>query len=307
MKTERLLEIVLYLLNHETVTARKLADKFHVSVRTIQRDMDNLSLSGIPLRSDLGSRGGYSIDPDYKIKNQFLKPEEFSLIVMALKSLETAYENSRLESVLNKYRSFDETNKSSVSLDYSVTKENGNVQFSNKILEEAISHSLQVQFDYRNSEGTASHKVVCPLALRYKWYAWYLFAFDTAKKEYRTYKVARIKNPVKTEIRFQGHDDVEKRLLASEQEYLKTCAAIEVWCSSGSVDVLEEYFPEEKKEKLADGNWIMHLHVPPSEKLWQALLLNLGDQIKILKPESYREQLIRTAISFLSNYDIHVS
>ena len=307
MKTERLLEIVLFLLNHETVPAKQLADKLGVSVRTIQRDMDSLSLAGIPLRADLGSRGGYSIDPDYKIKNQFLKPEDFSLIVMALKSLNSAYENIRLESVLNKYRSFGGTNEPSVFLDYSVTKENGSVQSSNKILEEAISRSLQVQFDYRNSAGAVSRKTVCPLALRYKWYAWYLFAFDTAKKEYRTYKVARIKNPVMTEIRFQGHDGVEKRLLASEQEYLETCEAIEVWCSGGSADALEEYFPGEKKEKLEDGSWIMHLHVPPNEKLWQALLLSLGDQVKILEPTSYREQLIRTAISFLSNYDIHVS
>lgn len=307
MKTERLLEIVLYLLNHETVTAKQLADKLDVSVRTIQRDMDNLSLAGIPLRSDVGSRGGYSIDPNYKVKNQFLKPEDFSLIVMALKSLNSAYENSRLESVLNKYRSFGETNGPSIFLDYSVTKENSSVQSSNKIFGEAISRSLQVQFDYRNLSGAASRKTVCPLALRYKWYAWYLFAFDTVKKEYRTYKVARIKNPAMTEIRFEGHDDVEKRLLASEQEYLKTCETIEVWCSGSSADALEEYFPEEKKEKLADGSWIMHLHVPPGEKLWQALLLGMGDQVKILEPASYREQLIRTAISFLSNYDIHVS
>lgn len=307
MKTERLLEIVLYLLNRETVTARQLADKLGVSVRTIQRDMDDLSLAGIPLRSDLGSRGGYSIDPTYKIKNQFLKPEDFSLIVMALKSLDTAYENGRLESVLNKYRTVGGVNGPSVFLDYSVTKENGSVQTSNKILEDAISRSMQVQFGYRNSVGTASRKTVCPLALRYKWYAWYLFAFDPEKNDYRTYKVARIKNLVVTEIRFESHDDVEKRLLASEREYLKTCETIEVWCSGGSTDELEEYFPEEKKEKLADGNCIMHLHVPPGEKLWQALLLGMGDQVKILKPESYREQLIRTAISFLSNYDIHVS
>jgi predicted DNA-binding transcriptional regulator YafY len=307
MKTERLLEIVLYLLNHETVPARQLADKFHVSVRTIQRDMDNLSLAGIPLRSDVGSRGGYSIDPSYKIRNQFLKPEDFSLIVMALKSLDSAYENSRLESVLEKYRSFEGTNGPSVFLDYSVTKENSGVQVSNKILEEAISRSLQVQFDYRSSAGAASRKTVCPLALRYKWYAWYLFAFDAAKKDYRTYKVARIKNPVMTEIRFEGYDDVQKRLLFSEKDYLKTCETIEVWCSGDSVDAFEEYFPGEKKEKRADGSWIMHLHVPPNEKLWQALLLSLGDQVKILEPASYREQLIRTALSFLSNYDIHVS
>lgn len=307
MKTDRLLEIIIYLLNHESVTAKQLADKFNVSIRTIQRDMNNISLAGIPLLSVVGSQGGYLIAPDYKIRNQFINKEDFTLIVMALKSLNTAYDNSQLEIIMNKYKSLSEAGAPNVFLDYSVTKENANVLLSNKKIEDAISASVQIRFDYRNSQGSASSKIVCPLALRFKWYAWYLFAYDPSKNDYRTYKVARTSNIAITDIRFQKHDNIEKTLLASEEKYLQTCENIEVWCRYDAATALEEYFPGEKKERLEDDNYILHLRVPPNEKLWQALLLSMGDSVKILKPEYYKNQLIRTAVGFLANYDIHMS
>lgn len=105
MKIDRLLEIVIYLLNHDCVTARQLAERFGVSVRTIQRDMDSISLAGIPLTATTGNTGGYSIAPSYRVRNHFVKREDFSIILMALQSLQTGYENSRLEGILEKYLS----------------------------------------------------------------------------------------------------------------------------------------------------------------------------------------------------------
>lgn len=52
MKIDRLLKIVIYLLNHENVSARDLAERLHVSVRTIQRDMVSIAEAGIPVYSN---------------------------------------------------------------------------------------------------------------------------------------------------------------------------------------------------------------------------------------------------------------
>ena len=43
MKVDRLLELMIYLINHDIVPASHLAEHFHVSVRTIQRDIDSIS------------------------------------------------------------------------------------------------------------------------------------------------------------------------------------------------------------------------------------------------------------------------
>lgn len=61
MKTDRLLSIVIYLLNHDTVSAKKLVERFEVSKRTIFRDTEQISLAGIPIKSTPGVNGGYSI------------------------------------------------------------------------------------------------------------------------------------------------------------------------------------------------------------------------------------------------------
>jgi predicted DNA-binding transcriptional regulator YafY len=49
MKLNRLLEITTILLNRKTVTASELAERFEVSVRTIYRDIEALSASGVPV------------------------------------------------------------------------------------------------------------------------------------------------------------------------------------------------------------------------------------------------------------------
>ena len=51
MKIDRLLSIIVYLLNRDLVSAKKLAERFDVSVRTIQRDMETIDLAGIPIIS----------------------------------------------------------------------------------------------------------------------------------------------------------------------------------------------------------------------------------------------------------------
>ncbi len=304
MKIDRLLQIVICLLNSNSVTAKQLAGRFKVSVRTIQRDMDSISLAGIPLTANSGSQGGYSLLSEYKLQNQFVKKEDFNIIIMALKSLSTSYKSGQLEGILDKYLALSDASAPSVYLDYGVTREDTRVQQLNRVLEQAVSAFHEITFTYRNVHGTLSDRRAQPLALRFKWYAWYLFAYDVGKKDYRTFKVARMDSLVMTEAAFTPPKDVKGLLEEQEREYLKTCVDIEVWCHQRDIVALEEYFPEEKNELLPGGHFIMHLHVPPNERLWQALLLSLGDSVKILSPEGYRNSLIETAQKFLSNYDI---
>lgn len=51
MKTDRILGIIIYLMNHDNVSASYLAERFHVSIRTIQRDMISISAIGVPIYS----------------------------------------------------------------------------------------------------------------------------------------------------------------------------------------------------------------------------------------------------------------
>ena len=306
MKLERILEIIIYLLNHEKVSAKYLAEYFDVSVRTIQRDMVSIAEAGIPVYTLSGRYGGYAVLENYKIKNINIKNSEQQIIISALESLATSYTNDKLNSLIEKYNAIiEKEGGQKVFWDFSVTKENKKVQDSNMLLEKAIGGKNYTVFDYRNSEGKTSHVCTEPLAIHYKWYAWYLFAYLKETKEYRTFKVARMQNLViSKEKSFIKHGDIQQKMKEAELAYYKTCIDIEIIFSEKEIPLIEEYFPDSVIEKLSSKKCKTHIHVPAKERLWKALLLSFGDAVTVVSPKDYKEELIKTAGTFLSNYDI---
>lgn len=306
MKVDRILEIIIYLMNHENVSARTLAERFHVSVRTIQRDMVSISVIGIPVYSTGGKSGGYSILPAYKMKNTDIRSDEQQMIIKALESLATSYKNDTLDGLIEKYNAIiEKEGGQKVFWDFGVSKENQQVQGYNALLERAIEGKRFVSFAYRNANGEKSDQYVEPLAIHYKWYAWYLFAYSEKKKEYRTFKVARIqKLQVTDQVSEVIHEDVKKLMKESEMAYYQTCIPIEVHFDEGEMGLMQEYFPDCEMEQISQHEYRIFIHVPAKERLWKALLLSFGNRVKVIGPESYREELIQTARNFLSNYDI---
>ena len=66
MRAERLLSILMLLQVHRHMTAGELAERFHVSERTIQRDMEALSLAGVPVYAERGNGGGWRLLEEYR-------------------------------------------------------------------------------------------------------------------------------------------------------------------------------------------------------------------------------------------------
>lgn len=305
MKTDRILEIIIYLLNHENVSASYFAERFNVSVRTIQRDMITISSIGIPVYANLGKQGGYSILPEYKIRNYEIREDEQQMIKGALQSLATSYTNETLNKLIEKYNALIDDKEKRIFWDFSVSKENSEVQNINAILEKAISNKNYVAFTYRNANGDVSRKYVEPLAIHYKWYAWYLFAYFPEKQSYITFKVARISDlNVDSKKSTVNHGNIKMLMDKSEQEYYKTCIHIDVRFKPEYECLINEYFPDCSIEKITDEEYRVYIDVPAKERLWKALLLSFGDKVKVVAPESYRNELIETAKKFLSNYDI---
>lgn len=306
MKIDRLLEIIIYLINHDNVPASYLAERFHVSVRTIQRDMISISAIGVPVYSSGGKYGGYSILPTYKMKNSDIRDEEQQMIIKALNSLATSYTSDTLNGLIEKYNAIiEKEGGQKVFWDFGVTKENSQVQEKNAVLEKAVSEKCYISFAYRNANGKKSRQFVEPLAIHYKWYAWYLFAWSEEKQQYRTYKVARMQELAISEKRSdKNHGDVEKLMKESEQEYYKTCIHIEVHFQKEEAGLMEEYFPDCPVENIGEDECRIFIDVPAKERLWKALLLSFGEKVKVVAPEEYKNELIETAQKFLSNYDI---
>jgi predicted DNA-binding transcriptional regulator YafY len=83
MRADRLLSILLLLQVHHRVTARELAKRLEVSERTILRDMEALSGSGVPVVAERGVGGGWSLLEEYQTKLTGLSAAEIQSLFLA--------------------------------------------------------------------------------------------------------------------------------------------------------------------------------------------------------------------------------
>lgn len=89
VKIDRLIGILSILLQKDKITSQELANKFEVSRRTILRDVDALSMAGIPIISEKGQGGGISIMEGYKVDRTVLSSEDMKAILTGLQSLDS--------------------------------------------------------------------------------------------------------------------------------------------------------------------------------------------------------------------------
>jgi len=87
MRADRLVSILLLLQNHGRMTARELADRLEVSERTIHRDMEALSMAGVPVFAERGTNGGWSLAEGYRTNLTGMKPSELQSLLLASPAL----------------------------------------------------------------------------------------------------------------------------------------------------------------------------------------------------------------------------
>lgn len=111
MKVDRLVSIIIILLEKRRVSALELANTFEVSPRTIYRDIDTINMAGIPIRSTPGVGGGFEIMPEYKVNNKVFSTNDLSTLLIGLSGLSNMMHEADLIHTLTKIKSFIPTDK----------------------------------------------------------------------------------------------------------------------------------------------------------------------------------------------------
>lgn len=83
MRADRLLTILLLLQEGRRWTVKELAERLEVSERTVSRDMESLSASGVPVYADRGYRGGWKLAEGYRTALNGMGGEELRLLLLA--------------------------------------------------------------------------------------------------------------------------------------------------------------------------------------------------------------------------------
>lgn len=298
MKLERLLAIIILLLNRRVVQTKELAERLEVSVRTIYRDIETINGAGIPIVTYQGTNGGIGLAEGYRLDRNLLTNDELAAVVTALRSISTSYGNEQHKRLMEKIHSVVqpadfgvfEHKSSRVLIDYSPW--DGNERLRPKLLqiEKAIDHCLLAEFNYSNADGVMSHRIVEPHRLILKGKQWYLQAYCLEKEQFRLCKLKRMKDL----------DIISERTFHRRE--LPTQASISSQGSSEPPQVTEfvlrfqaetrhlavEWFGIEALHHEDDGSWLVKKAYPEDEWLYR-FILGLGHHVEVLEPRHLRE------------------
>ncbi len=300
-KIDRLYAITVYLLNNGKATARELSEKFEVAVRTIQRDIDAICQAGIPVVAETGIKGGYYLAENFRMDAHTATNEDYAFILTALKGLNSALDNPKLHATMEKVASLTKEPNNGIILDLSVLREGDNQLL--HILREAIRTRHRVSFEYTNADSITRLHTVEPIGLVYRWYAWYLLAYSKVKKDYRTYKLIRMrKAKITDEVITKAHKSSEEILRDIEKNLPNKPAEITVHCKAEARARALEYLNGKITCEYENGDCDMTLYVIENEQVWFGMLLSLGDGIEVKEPEHIRKRLLETAKKIASLY-----
>ena len=200
MKVDRLVSIIMILLEKKRMGAQALAEMFEVSPRTIYRDIDAICMAGIPIRSISGVGGGFEIMPECKIDKQVFSTADLSAILMGLSSLFKLVRGNELLNALAKVKSFVpaenekeiEIKTNQLHIDLSPWMGNQNIQPFLEIIKSAVQDHTLLRFEYTAHRGNKTVRTVEPYQLILKSSHWYLYGYCYNRSDYRLFRLSRI-------------------------------------------------------------------------------------------------------------------
>ena len=214
MRADRLLVLLLLLQTRGRVTAQTLAKRLEVSERTIYRDLEALSMAGVPVYAERGPGGGWCLLEDYRTNLSRLTDLEVHTLFLsgAAGPLEDLGLGKAREDALLKllaalpsvYRRNAEIASQRIHLDAAGWFHQDEPVPYLTMMHEAIWHDRRVQLTYRHYDNTIVERRVNPYGLVAKASIWYLVcATAESGGELRVYRVGRIKAAELTDEHFE--------------------------------------------------------------------------------------------------------
>ena len=300
MKIDRLIGILSILLQKDVVTAPYLAERFEVSRRTINRDIDDLCQAGIPIMTRQGMNGGISIMKDYKMERTLLTNAEMQDILAGLRSLDSINGTNRYGQLMEKLSvgsSDFMTGNQSVLIDLSSWYKDS-LAPKIELIRNAIDSCLELSFRYYSPQGE-SQRTAQPYDLIFRWSSWYLWAWCRVRRDWRLFKLGRMLDVSVLEEVFPPRPvpPVPFAHLAFPDE-LEAAVRFD---PAAKWKLVDEYGAE-CFTREPDGSLLFRRSFPGRGELLR-WVLSFGDQAEILEPEDMRREMADFAKKIFEKYD----
>ena len=310
MKSDRLVTLLLLLQARSPRSARELAEALEVSARTIYRDVDALSISGVPVYAERGSSGGIALAEGYrKAITQFSTEELNALFLAAADPLSelgvTGHQRAldKLSGALpDLQRRAAQQARQRILLDHNRWYRLEQPLAMLATLRRAVWEDRQIVLHYRDRTGATSERVIDAYGLVSKAGVWYLSARQQ-DGEYRTFRAERIANAEELPSRFTRDEAFDL-----EQHWRDANAALRPmeWFE-GTIHVsdiaLEWVMGYNDNEVIATGDGGKTLRMRfPSFRDAVHQIAGWGKNVRVLGPPELHQALAEHARELLALY-----
>lgn len=291
MKIERLIGILSVLLQKEKVTAPYLAEKFEVSRRTINRDIEHLCQAGIPVVTIQGQNGGISIMEGYRMDRTLLTSSDMQAILSGLQSLDSVSGTNRYQQLMDKLQAESSDrfiSSQHISIDLSSWYK---TSLAPKIdmLRQAIERREQICFEYYAPKGE-SRREIEPYRLIFKWSSWYVWGYCMDKNDFRMFKLNRM-----VDVTYSGKTFKERNLpffeIKNEDIYPNQFQVKALFSPTVKWRLVDEYGMDSFQE-MPDGKLLFCFEFSDKQELYR-WLLTFEDEAELLEPEMMRRDFGR--------------
>lgn len=318
-KSDNMLAILWMLNSRKRVTAKQIAEKLELNIRTVYRYIDSLCASGVPIISDSGHNGGYSLINDFHQAPLVFDIEEKKALLYATthaKDLGYPYSDA-LSSAIEKLRLYSTQEHETILNRHIGGFEVANQQIdpNHKDLLEALTISIaneqSIEIEYRTkSEEKHRTRMIDPYGILYWCSKWYVVGFCHLRGEIRSFRVGRIIKMTHSEKAFVRPKDFSAKafFLNSLMPDVDNDAASVPLVITGKEEALDDFcnhwfMANHLKERTLDqavfsmdGNAI-HEYVA-------YFLLPYGKAIQVVEPKSCRERQYQIALDLMKYYQV---
>ncbi|MFB1049437.1 helix-turn-helix transcriptional regulator [Paraliobacillus sp. JSM ZJ581] len=318
-KIDNVLAILWMLRSGQKITAKQISEKLEINIRTVYRYVDTLSTSGVPIISEPGHNGGYTLLNNFIEAPLFFDFEEqTSLFHAAVFAEEAGYYGgealNRAISKLSKYSNQEQetkVNQQLTSLEVISRLRSLSMEPFLKEFKQAIADGYSVKMRYhRSDEKQLNYRLVNPYRIIYWNNKWYVIGFCHLRNDIRSFRVDRMESLVPTENKFNrpenfsARDFFMKNLLPTIEDKEGIISLVINGDKSVLADICQHWFLghylQERNSNQAVfllKKDIIHTYVP-------YLLLPYNKSIKVIEPISLKKRLVEVLSELIKFHQV---
>lgn len=300
-KIERLISIVMILLQKEIISASEFSRLFNVSKRTIQRDMEALSYANIPIYAQHGAEGGYALMDEYKFDKRLVNHNDLENILISLAGYDQLITNPNIQMTIQKIKAMSKTHIPS-KLDLSFYDWSGREEIKEDIafINQAIEQHWLLKFDYIDQVGQRTCRIVEPYKLQFIERLWYLVGYSRERNDYRTFKLTRMLDIQKAGF-FKPRS--EEDLIKSNDKAAKLdMVTVQLLIDARVRDQFIERYGKKSVTEVTIHHYLANIELPESPFSYQ-FLAGLGNMVKILSPQHFIDNYLEFLREAIASYD----